>query len=43
MTGRSPLGTFTLRAVKTQPPCFYCRRGMHDSCISADVPCRCCA
>lgn len=26
-----------------QEPCFYCRRGMHDSCISGEAPCRCCA
>lgn len=25
-----------------QDPCFYCRRGMHDSCISGEIPCRCC-
>lgn len=22
--------------------CFYCRRGMHDSCISGEQPCPCC-
>lgn len=22
--------------------CFYCRRGMHDSCISGAIPCPCC-
>jgi hypothetical protein len=44
MTGRSnPLAAFTIHDGQTQPPCFYCRRGMHDSCISGLTPCRCCS
>ena len=45
MNGRNPLGAFTITAAigsATQEPCFYCRRGMHDSCISGETPCRCC-
>jgi hypothetical protein len=44
MTGRgAPLAAFTIEKPSVREECFYCRRGMHDSCISSWVPCRCCA
>jgi hypothetical protein len=47
MTGLSrPLAAFTIHDGQTQAACFYCRRGMHDSCInglSGLIPCWCCS
>jgi hypothetical protein len=37
----NPFGSMRL-TYTTQEPCFYCRRGMHDSCISGEIPCLCC-
>jgi hypothetical protein len=43
MGGGNPLGAFAIDDPIGSVPCFYCRRGMHDSCISGRVPCPCCA